>query len=151
MEDGRRTGLSRLLMLYREENFDAALETFRAALGVTDIDAPLVLAEMGLRIAVSWDTGLELVAPHGSGAYADAMRARLDEKGEGIFGVVYRVPDLDVGEARAAQAGYPREGERINCLAANPDWRSRFALAMEASLAPMAGVDVTLIQLEPAS
>lgn len=150
MEDGRLTGLSRVLMLYREENFDAALKTFRTALGVTDFDGPRVLAEMGLRIAVSWDTGLELVAPHGNGAYADAMRARLDEKGEGIFGAVYRVPDLDAGEARAGDAGHPREGERINCLAANPDWQSRFAYAMEASLAPLAGVNVTLIQLEPA-
>jgi hypothetical protein len=150
MQNASRSGISRVVMLYREENFDRAVESFRATLGVTDFDGPIVLDKMGLRIAVSWDTGLELITPHGSGGFADHMRAHLDAKGEGVFGLVYRVPDLDAGEARAIAAGHPRQGDRINCFDANPEWRSRFLLALEAPIAPIAGIEVTLIQLDPA-
>jgi len=148
MTDDRRTGISRVVMLYREENFDAALATFTQTLGITDFETPLDLHEMGLRVSVSWDSGLELIAPLGEGAYAAPMRAHLDAKGEGVFGLVYRVPDLEAAEARATANGHPPRG-RIDCFTANPDWRERFSYAMEAPLEPIAGIDVTLIQLDP--
>ena len=89
-----RTGLSRVVLLYAEENFDTALATFRETLGITDFDEPFTPPDMGLRVTVSWQTGIELIAPHGAEGYADNMRAHLARKGEGVFGIVYDVPDL---------------------------------------------------------
>lgn len=144
-----RAGICRAVLLFGEETFDAALENFRTALGVIDFEGPLTLDDMGLKIAVSWDTGLELITPYGDGEYAEQMRMHLRAKGEGVVDLVFRVPDLEEAAMRAARAGYPARGPRIDCLAANPDWRSRFSLASEAPLSPIAGLAVTLIQLDP--
>lgn len=149
MRENNGRGICRVVLLFREETFDAALENFRAALGVDDFEDPLTLADMGLRIAVSWETGLELITPHGSGEYAEQMRTHLRTKGEGVVDLVFRVFDLEEATTRAENAGYPARGERIDCLAANPAWRSRFSLATEAPLSPIEGLAVTLIQLAP--
>lgn len=148
MNRNDRSGLSRVVLLYREENFDAAMASFREALGIDDFDEPFFPVDLGLRCTVSWRTGIELIAPHGTEGYAEHMRAHLAEKGEGFFGLVYEVPDLEAGQARAAKAGYEARG-RLDCLHANPAWTALFSKAVEAPLTPIAGVDVTLIQLEP--
>lgn len=142
-----RSGLSRVVLLYSEENFDAAMASFRDTLGIGDFDEPFFPPDLGLRCVVSWKTGIELIAPHGAGGYAEHMRAHLAEKGEGFFGLVYEVPDLEAGEARAAAAGCAAVG-RLDCLHANPAWKALFSKAVEAPLASIAGVDVTLIQLD---
>jgi len=149
MQRDGRNGLYRVVLLYREENFDAALEAFRTSLGVTDFGKPYVPAGVGLRIAISWESGLELITPHGDEGYAGPIRQHLAAKGEGMFGLIYRVGDIGEAERRAAAAGYPRQGERIDCFEGNPTWRERFDRADEARLAPIAGIDVTLIQLDP--
>src|SRR6218665_2056002 len=145
MTTASRTGLSRVVLLYREENFDAALATFRDTLGIDDFEEPFFPPDMGLRVSVSWAIGIELIAPHGSNGYAPHMRARLAEKGEGFLGLVYEVQDLEAGVARATTAGTEALG-RIDCLHANPAWKALFTKAIEAPLATVAGVNVTLIQ-----
>jgi hypothetical protein len=148
MKRDDRCGLSRVVLVYKEENFDAAMASFREALNIQDFDEPFLPPDLGLRCTVSWRTGIELIAPHGTDGYAAHMRAHLAEKGEGFFGLVYEVPDLEAGEARAAGAGYAALGQ-LDCLHANPSWKALFSKAVEAPLAPIAGVDVTLIQLDP--
>ncbi len=140
--------ISRIVMIYREENLDAATTAFASALGICDFEAPITPRGFGLRIVVSWNAGIELIAPHGEDGFSAQARAYLYQHGEGLFGLVYAVADLDAAEARAADAGYPRKSDRINCFSANLDWAQRFTLAMEAPLTPIAGVGVTLIQLE---
>lgn len=62
----------------------------------------------GLRVFVSWDTGFEVVAPgNGEGPSGDAVRGYLAQKGEGLFAVVHRVPDLEAAAARAKGLGWP--------------------------------------------
>lgn len=139
----------RVVLLYREENFEAALDAFRSALGVNDFEGPLALPEMGLKIAVSWSSKLELITPHGQGSYAEQMRHRLADKGEGLASLVFRVPELDSGIASAAAAGYPTLGTHIDCLEANPAWKSRFAFATEAPITPVGGIDIALMQFDP--
>ena len=141
--------ICRVVLLYKEENFEAALDAFRSALGVDDFEGPLALPEMGLKIAISWNSGLELITPHGQGSFAEQMRHQLASKGEGLVSLVFQVPELDSGVARAAAAGYPAFGPRIDCLGANPTWKSRFAFATEAPLTSVAGIDIALIHLEP--
>lgn len=143
-----RDGVSRVVLLYREENFEAAVAAFRDALGIGDLGEPIAPPGMGLRIALSWDTGIELLAPCGEGLYAEALRAHLDKRGEGMFGIVYRVASLDAAEGRAAAAGYAPLGERIDCFASSEAWRERFDVLLERNLPLVAGTQVTLIEME---
>jgi hypothetical protein len=73
----------------------------------------------------------------------------LDTHGEGFFTLVWGVEDLGNAERVAAAAGYPRQGERIDCLRANPAWRLTYSYLMEAPLPPVASVNVMLIQAQP--
>lgn len=148
MEREDRRGLSRVVLLYKEENFDVAMANFRDTLSIDDFDEPFFPPDLGLRVTVSWRTGIELIAPYGVEGYSEHMRAHIAQKGEGFFGLVYEVPDLASGEARAAQAGHPPHGARLDCLHANPKWSALFSQAIEAPIASIAGVDVTLIQLD---
>jgi len=143
-----RNGLQRVVMVYRPENFQSALEEFRNVLGITDFDGPHDLHALGLRIVLSWDTGIEIITPMAQGAYVEAMWEVLNTKGEGVFNLVYQVDDLSRAEQRAALHGRPRVGGHIDALAVQDAWRERFRMALEAPLPPIAGVPVTLIQLE---
>jgi hypothetical protein len=69
-----------------------------AALGIplTDVDLP----ELGVVVLVSWEGGLEIMSPvHETGTHAEQSRQFLAEKGEGVFSVVFNVPDLDAAIA----------------------------------------------------
>jgi hypothetical protein len=61
----------------------------------------------GARILISWDTGFEFAVPNGEGPRGDDLRAYLDKNGEGLFAVVFRVPDIESASKRAAQLGWP--------------------------------------------
>src|SRR5689334_19917987 len=65
-----------------------------AALGIplTDVDLP----DLGVVVLVSWEGGLEIMSLiYEQGTLADQSRQFLAEKGEGVFSVVFNVPDLD--------------------------------------------------------
>ena len=65
-----------------------------AALGIplTDVDLP----DLGVVVLVSWEGGLEIMSPiYETGTLAEQSRQFLAEKGEGVFSVVFNVPDLD--------------------------------------------------------
>jgi hypothetical protein len=102
-----------------------------------------------LRVAVSWDTGLEIISPMASGGYSEQASGFIESRGEGLFGMVWQVPDLGEAEQRATAAGHPPDSARLDCFLANPLWRERFSLALESNLEKVSGVAVTLIQLEP--
>jgi hypothetical protein len=151
MVHATRNGVSRTVLIYRPENFDAAVTDFANALGIADFGETIEPPGFGLRVAVSWATGLELIAPLGEEGFSGEAWDFLNTRGEGLFGLVWEVDELEAGEARAAAAGFPRKAERLDCLLANPVWRARFSVAMEAPLEPIAGVGVTLIRVEPRS
>lgn len=71
---------------------------------------PAELTELGLRINLDWAHGIELVSPiPGSTApVADSVTRFLDDKGDGIYTVVLRVP-----EAAAAEAVTERYGATV--------------------------------------
>ncbi len=63
-------------------------------------------AAMGIEVAMSWDAGIELVAPlPGRDSY---VRRIIESRGEGLIGVVFAVDNVE--EARAAAE---RRGIRI--------------------------------------
>jgi methylmalonyl-CoA/ethylmalonyl-CoA epimerase len=71
---------------------------------------PAELTELGLRINLDWDGGIEIISPAaGSSApVAASVTEFLDRKGDGIYTVVIRVPG-----AAAAESVAERYGARI--------------------------------------
>jgi len=59
------------------------------------------LAELGLRINLDWDRGIELISPlpGATAAVAASVKEFLDAKGDGIYTVVLHVPGASAAEA----------------------------------------------------
>jgi hypothetical protein len=144
-----RSGISRVVLIYRPENLLAAMREFKNALDITDFEGPYTLPAIGLQVVMSWSAGIELISPLPDGTYSAAMWEVLQHRGEGMFNLVYRVRSLRKAEAHAAAHGYPRVGDHINALEVEDSWRDRFRMLREAALPPVAGTAVTLIQIEP--
>lgn len=143
----RKNGINRVILQYREENFDQAVKDISAALGVDDFE-DFVTPVFGLRIAISWSAGIELVAPQGDGEVSQHFRDSIAARGEGLAAFVYGVADLDQAASVAAAAGFAPVSGRIDCFTSNPGWRDLFASATEIVLPPVAGLEVALIELK---
>jgi catechol 2,3-dioxygenase-like lactoylglutathione lyase family enzyme len=98
----RQRGVNRVVMAVRD--IDAGREFYEKLLGCTfhhgnDEEA----ASFGVRMLFSWDAGIELVAPiAGRGSYVESI---LDERGEGMIGVVWAVADADASKAAGEELG----------------------------------------------
>ncbi|MFI5957531.1 hypothetical protein [Cryptosporangium sp. NPDC051539] len=96
----------------------------------------------GLRVFVSWDSGFEVAAPgNGEGPAGDAVRGFLARKGEGIFAVVHRVPDLEVAAARAKELGWP-VGDRVAGAPATDQLWKRITRLREQAVGPFANTSL---------
>lgn len=72
------------------------------------LEGPFERTDLGVRIYMSWETGLELLSPipdHDS-EFTRILTTALAARGEGVFAVVFGVPDLEEARSRARQAGY---------------------------------------------
>jgi len=98
----RQRGVNRVVMAVND--LEAGREFYEKLLGCTfhhgnDEEA----ATFGVRMLFSWDGGIELVAPiSGQGSYVETI---LEERGEGIIGVVWAVADADASKAAGAELG----------------------------------------------
>ena len=98
----RQQGVNRVVMAVRD--LDAGRAFYEKLLGCTfhhgnDDEA----AQFGVRMLFSWDGGVELVAPiEGHDSFVEKI---IDEKGEGLIGVVWAVPDADASKAAAEDLG----------------------------------------------
>lgn len=98
----RQRGVNRVVMAVND--LEAGREFYEKLLGCTfhhgnDEEA----ATFGVRMLFSWDGGIELVAPiSGQGSYVETI---LEERGEGIIGVVWAVVDADASKAAGAELG----------------------------------------------
>lgn len=137
--------VSRALLIYHPENFAAAVRTYADVLKVA-FEPEYEPCGFGLRIAISLRAGVEIITPIGDGSYSDHMRDALRARGEGLLGLVFSVPDLDMARQTAVAAGHPPVGSVLDCFDANPAWRGRFKTMIEIGLPPVAGVMVTLAQ-----
>jgi methylmalonyl-CoA/ethylmalonyl-CoA epimerase len=68
---------------------------------------PAELTELGLRIGLDWERGIELISPlpESTGPVADSVRAFLDDGGDGVYTVVIRVPGASAAESVAERYG----------------------------------------------
>ncbi len=65
-----------------------------------------VFKEMGFVMYVSWEAGLEVVAPTTEPTeFNQALRERLETRGEGVAAVVYGVRDIEKSKARLERLG----------------------------------------------
>lgn len=98
----REQGVNRVVMLVRD--LDAGRSFYERLLGCTfhpvnDEEA----AAFGVRTVFSWDGGIELVAPlEGADSHLEKI---LEERGEGLIGVVWAVPDADASKVAAGELG----------------------------------------------
>jgi hypothetical protein len=88
----------------RRESLPDLQEYWTDALGV-----PLVssyLEDLGLHLLMSWEAGVEIVAPAVEpGSFTPALEAFLESNGEGVFSTVYEVDDLDSAVKNALAQG----------------------------------------------
>jgi len=88
----------------RRESLPQLQEYWTQALGVPL--ASTLIGELGLHLLMSWEAGVEIVAPTVEpGSFTPALEAFLDAKGEGVFSTVYEVDDLDSAVESAVTAG----------------------------------------------
>ena len=98
----RQRGVNRVVMAVRD--LQAGREFYERLLGCefhpgNDEEA----AAFGVKILFSFDAGIELVAPiEGKGSHIEKI---LDERGEGIVGVVWAVADADASKSAAQELG----------------------------------------------
>lgn len=62
-------------------------------------------AKFGVRVAMAWDAGVELVSP--LPGVDSAIRTELEANGEGLKGVVFAVADADASRDAAERLGLP--------------------------------------------
>jgi len=144
-------GIQRVSILYRPENLSLAVREFTAVLGIDDFDGPHALRALGIRSAISWNHGIELIAPLESGARSDELWRTLREKGEGLYSFSYHVDDMQSAEIRARMYGRPRGGDCIDMREFHRGWRERFSTNVALPMALFSGVQVRLVHLEEAA
>jgi 4-hydroxyphenylpyruvate dioxygenase-like putative hemolysin len=133
------------IIVFRE-NLDAYVQKFSAALGIT-FDEPAIVESTGVIAALSWDSGLEILAPlKNEGRYWD----RLQKYGEGSTIIVFGVKDMDAAQQRARDAGV-EVGFEVKLGGTEP-WFDRFSTFKEARINMFDSdlcVSMALSQIEP--
>lgn len=137
----RQAGINRVVMAVWD--FAAGKAFYEELLGATfapeNTDGEA--ASFGVRVAMAWDAGIELVAP--LPGVASSLRDELERNGEGCKGVVFAVPDADAALARAEGLGlsahysldYPQERIDQKCQGRFSLFREHFLTAAP----PLAG------------
>jgi glyoxalase/bleomycin resistance protein/dioxygenase superfamily protein len=138
--------IDHVAIIVKHENAHQLAERLSAALGIT-FSEPVVNEDYGLMIIVSWDAGLEVMAPtREEGPYWE----RIQRHGEGTVSIIFGVADLDDGVQRARDNGVEVSSEvRLN---GNEPWLERFSTFREARLGTF-GLDLactlTLSEIVP--
>ena len=122
----RRTNLDEVVAFWRDLGFEFA-----------DIDLP----DVGLRVMLDWDRGIEVIAPtEGAGEVAAPFERFLDAQGEGVYSVVVRTADVDAPISIAARYGATVEYQQH---------RDEGGHSLdEASLSPMHGMRLTFLSTD---
>jgi hypothetical protein len=125
------------------DSFRPFVDRLSKALGISFMEYRR--EESGLMIALSWDAGLEVVAPMQE---KGRIWERLKEKGEGSVAIVFGVENLEDAVRRAEAAGVGT-GPEIGLLGDEP-WADMFGVLREKYLAgPLCGATIVLGQIEP--
>ena len=83
--------LHHVVFCVRPENQEQAAGLWRQ-LGLTF--AEVDLADLGLRVLIDWEAGIEVVSPVGDGEQSASFTTFLAERGEGLYSVVMGVDEV---------------------------------------------------------
>ena len=97
-------GVNRVVIAVKD--FESGKQRYSKLLGATfhstnDEEA----AALGLRIAMSWDAGIELVSPLPD--CDSKVKRTIETRGEGLIGVVFNVDDIEKAREAAEELGIP--------------------------------------------
>jgi hypothetical protein len=128
------------------ENVDKYVKKLSQLLDIT-FDEPIRNEDAGVIAVLSWDSGLEIMAPlRKEGRYWE----RLQRSGEGSTVLIFGVKDIDAAMRRAKEQGVDVDFEvKLN---GDEPWLSRFKHFREARLEafePQFATALTLSQIEP--
>jgi methylmalonyl-CoA/ethylmalonyl-CoA epimerase len=94
-------GVNRVTIAVKD--LEKGMALYSKLLGATFHDQCVPAEPFGLRCAISWDAGIELVAPlPGRDSFVTSF---LEKQGEGLMGVVFAVDDVEECCARAEKMG----------------------------------------------
>lgn len=137
--------VSHVVYCVQPDHFDEAVAFWTEGLGVTFERVDIQGA--GLRIEFAEDAGIEVIAPTDD---EDGQRSLaqdfLNENGEGVLGVVYRVPDLDSSVSAMGRGGI--DVRRRASFTGRAPWSERYDTLEEAHLTPLHGMRVTLGRID---
>jgi 4-hydroxyphenylpyruvate dioxygenase-like putative hemolysin len=137
--------IDHFIWLVKIESFDKCVAQLNAFLGIhLEVhDRP----SRGVRVAIDWDAGIEVVAPTDPESY---YGKRLAERGEGMHALNFGVNDLDEAIERAERAGF-KLAHVNDPLADESPFGEKFKVIREAFFDPadVFGVTVRLGQIEP--
>ena len=112
-------------------------------------------AAFGVRVAMAWDAGVELVSPLPD--VESPIRSEMERNGEGLKGVVFAVPDVDAALANANELGlyayysldYTREVIDSKCGGRFDTYKEHFLVAQP----PLSGTVLLgeFVEREPAT
>jgi hypothetical protein len=94
MATGEGKGVHHVVWCVKPESWDRVRAFWEETIGVSldELDLP----DLGLKVLVSWHGGVEVMTPaYETGMMVDAARQFLDERGEGVYAVVYDVRDIE--------------------------------------------------------
>lgn len=89
----------------RPENLDANVAELER---LSDVKLIRKVSEaQGITVCISWEAGLEIVAPIGDATPVSRMlNKHLDEHGESVLAVIFGVDDIEMEKARLDGLGY---------------------------------------------
>jgi hypothetical protein len=94
MEPDRMTGVHHVVWCVAPENLGSVRAFWEQTIGVAleELDLP----ELGLRVLISWEGGIEIMTPaYDNGTMVELARQFLAERGEGVYSVVYGVREIE--------------------------------------------------------
>lgn len=96
-------GLNRIIVAVR--NIETSKKFYSEVLGATFMDANWTGAPYGIDVAISWDAGIELIAPAAGREHDSIVTEFLERQGEGVLNVVFQVDDGAAARQKAESAG----------------------------------------------
>jgi predicted enzyme related to lactoylglutathione lyase len=124
--------IDHVAILVKEENARHYADRVSDVLGIS-FEEPVVNDDNGVLVIISWDAGLEIMAPtRQEGPYWE----RIQRSGEGTVSIVFGVADMDLAMQRARDNGAEVAYEAK--LNGSESWLKRFSTFREARLARLA-------------
>lgn len=89
------------------EELSGYVDRLSAVTGVA-FDGPWDKVNLGIRVYISWEAGLEIIAPLEPSeiAFAQKLAEHLRARGSGIYAIVFGVRDISLARRRALDLGY---------------------------------------------